>query len=247
MREKKQNRKRKVEIDLTGHSDFDDQPTSKTQKGTSQSQTQRNGNNAPYPTPPVSSVAKSSQSSPQNRSGSQSLYGYSAADQQHSQAERNAWLAEDDDEDDYDQLFSSTQSAAANTDQLHHYGDLPTKVVGCRYYNGWVNPVVEGAIVIIVNAGYSYASPGEQILTRREPGNPYDKNAIRIDNVATSQIGHIPRRIAEKVRSAQQDPAVDHAARTHADQIGQLAKFMDNSYLHVEGNHKPTMAPILHI
>lgn len=47
---------------------------------------------------------------------------------------------------------------------------------------------------------------------RREPANPYDRNAIRIDNVTGTQIGHIPRRIAEK-----------------------LAKFMDNSYLHVEG------------
>ena len=47
---------------------------------------------------------------------------------------------------------------------------------------------------------------------RREPGNQYDSNAIRIDNVAGVQIGHIPRGVA-----------------------GKLAKFMDNSLLHVEG------------
>jgi SWI/SNF-related matrix-associated actin-dependent regulator of chromatin subfamily A3 len=110
---------------------------------------------------------------------------------QHSEVERTAWLAEDD--DDLFGTFSSTQAAAAATEDFVHYGDMPTKVVGVRFYNG-------------------FASAGEQILMRREPGNPYDSNAIRIDNVAGQQIGHVPRAQAVK-----------------------LAHFMDNSELHVEG------------
>lgn len=47
---------------------------------------------------------------------------------------------------------------------------------------------------------------------RRESGNSYDSKAIRIDNVAATQIGHIPRRIAAK-----------------------LAKFTDDGRLHTEG------------
>lgn len=47
---------------------------------------------------------------------------------------------------------------------------------------------------------------------RREPGNPYDRNAIRIDNGAGQQIGHIPKTMAVK-----------------------LAKYMDAGWLFMEG------------
>ncbi|KAK3707764.1 hypothetical protein LTR37_011941 [Vermiconidia calcicola] len=109
---------------------------------------------------------------------------------QHSQAERDVWLAEDDD---IFETVNSNQAVADNSEALHHYGDLPTKIVVVRFYRG-------------------NASPGEQILMRREPSNPYDSNAIRIDNVAGTQIGHIPRGMASK-----------------------LVPFMDNNALHVEG------------
>ena len=36
-------------------------------------------------------------------------------------------------------------------------------------------------------------------MVRREPGNPYDHNAIRIDNVRRQQIGHIGREVAAKL------------------------------------------------
>lgn len=49
-------------------------------------------------------------------------------------------------------------------------------------------------------------------MIRREPGNPYDRNAIRVDNVAGEQIGHIPRQMAAKV-----------------------ARYIDNRWLHFEG------------
>ncbi|KMU90685.1 DNA repair protein RAD5 [Coccidioides immitis H538.4] len=52
--------------------------------------------------------------------------------------------------------------------------------VGVRYYNG-------------------QATKGEYVNIRREPGNPYDSNAIRIDNVMGDQIGHLPRQLASKL------------------------------------------------
>ncbi|KAF7545073.1 hypothetical protein G7Z17_g9455 [Cylindrodendrum hubeiense] len=60
------------------------------------------------------------------------------------------------------------------------YGTFAGKIVGIRYYRG-------------------YASPGEMVLCRREPQNQYDPNAIRVDNVVGDQIGHLPRKVAEKI------------------------------------------------
>ncbi|RDW69510.1 hypothetical protein BP6252_08530 [Coleophoma cylindrospora] len=59
-------------------------------------------------------------------------------------------------------------------------GTIDGKIVGVRYYNG-------------------YATVGEAVLIKREPNNQYDSNAIRIDNVRSEQIGHIPRVLAEKL------------------------------------------------
>jgi len=39
----------------------------------------------------------------------------------------------------------------------------------------------------------------EQVIVKREPGNPYDSNAIRINNVQGDQIGHIPKTLAVKL------------------------------------------------
>ncbi|KAL7784831.1 SNF2 family N-terminal domain-containing protein [Trichoderma ceciliae] len=60
------------------------------------------------------------------------------------------------------------------------YGTFEAKIVGVRYYNG-------------------YASPGESVLCHREPNNQHDHNAIRIDNVLHQQIGHLPRKVVEKL------------------------------------------------
>ena len=62
------------------------------------------------------------------------------------------------------------------------YGILNTKIVGCRFYDGRV-------------------TVGEYVTVRREPRNPYDSNAIRIDNIQAKQIGHIPRQVAVKLAS----------------------------------------------
>ncbi|KAK2613815.1 hypothetical protein N8I77_000697 [Diaporthe amygdali] len=63
---------------------------------------------------------------------------------------------------------------------LQLYGTLDNKIVGCRYYDGIV-------------------SPGEVVVLRREPSNPYDANAVRVDNVMGTQVGHLPRKLVEKL------------------------------------------------
>ena len=63
---------------------------------------------------------------------------------------------------------------------LFRLGILDTKIVGVQYYTG-------------------HATPGEHVIVRREPQNPYDTNALRVENVQRDQIGHIPRAMASKL------------------------------------------------
>lgn len=63
---------------------------------------------------------------------------------------------------------------------LTYLGNLDTKIVGVQYYTG-------------------HATPGEHVIVRREPNNPYDSNALRVENVQRAQIGHIPRTMASKL------------------------------------------------
>ena len=63
---------------------------------------------------------------------------------------------------------------------LFRPGILDTKIVGVQYYTG-------------------HATPGEHVIVRREPSNPYDSNALRVENVQRQQIGHIPRTMASKL------------------------------------------------
>ena len=115
-------KRKRVEIDLTGDSEDEAAPTRKSKKNSSQQQTTRNSASA-YQTPPASSAPHSSQ--PLNRSYSQgryeSVYGSSQLNStQHSEAERDSWLAEEG--DDANEILDSTQAAAAQTEELHHYG-----------------------------------------------------------------------------------------------------------------------------
>lgn len=87
------------------------------------------------------------------------------------------------DDDEADQLIMSTQddgNAYQAFETYEKYGSLPTKVVGIRYYNG-------------------IATQSEFVSLVREPRNPYDRNAIRVDNVRRQQVGHIPRQVAAKL------------------------------------------------
>ncbi|GAB1318601.1 Rad5-like protein (SNF2 family domain-containing protein) [Madurella fahalii] len=82
----------------------------------------------------------------------------------------------------YDDEEPSTQDLTQSDDGPAHelYGSMEGKIVGVRYYNGM-------------------ATAGEVVVCRREPSNPYDSNAIRVDNVLGHQIGHIPRTVAAKL------------------------------------------------
>ncbi|KAI4745354.1 SNF2 family DNA-dependent ATPase domain-containing protein [Aureobasidium sp. EXF-12298] len=80
--------------------------------------------------------------------------------QQHSQAERDAWLQEEDNE--IFENVDSSQSAPVAHEQYQKYGSLDTKIVGVRFYTG-------------------FATVGERITIKREPTDPYDSNAIAIN------------------------------------------------------------------
>ncbi|KAK0620314.1 RAD5-like protein [Immersiella caudata] len=102
-------------------------------------------------------------------------------------SQRLAWQAQSQ-EDRAWEAIDLTQDDDGPAREL--YGKLDGKIVGVRYYNG-------------------VATPGEHVILRREPGNPYDSNAIRVDNVFGHQIGHIPRTIALKLAPYMDSGEVD--------------------------------------
>nr|XP_020637516.1 helicase-like transcription factor isoform X1 [Pogona vitticeps] len=57
------------------------------------------------------------------------------------------------------------------------FGTLRGSVVGLRYYTGVV-------------------SNNEMVALQREPANPYDKNAVKVNNVNGDQVGHIKKELA---------------------------------------------------
>uniref|UniRef100_A0A670YCJ5 Helicase like transcription factor n=1 Tax=Pseudonaja textilis TaxID=8673 RepID=A0A670YCJ5_PSETE len=57
------------------------------------------------------------------------------------------------------------------------FGTLRGSVVGLRYYAGVVNN-------------------DEMVALQREPNNPYDKNAIKVNNMNGDQVGHIKKELA---------------------------------------------------
>lgn len=60
------------------------------------------------------------------------------------------------------------------------YGTITSNVVGVQYYKGLVDV-------------------GEQVRLIREPRNRYDQNAIAVQNIGHTQVGHLPRQIAAKL------------------------------------------------
>lgn len=163
-----------------------------------------------YPTPPSSSNPSFSQNGgsrfQSTRHLNSSRFGPSwiAENNVHSEQERESWLAPSQpgapissipSQQDQDSWFLSTQAQEEDIrreidleadfdDDVYEnyqlYGIFNTKIVGCRFYNG-------------------RATVGEYVKVRREPGNPYDRNAIRIDNCMGHQIGHIGRQAAAKL------------------------------------------------
>ena len=206
--------KRKIDpLDLTNSSDHEGDwllnPTKNKllRPSISTSSFQRDPGEPPHavtdPTPPPSSQPFSNQISLSLGRGYQfnpvdgtCLYGRGTGGPgQESQATRNGWSSpaqeiENDSRREIDLTQDSDDDVYSNYEL---YGILNTKCVGVRYYTG-------------------RATIGEYVVIRREPRNPYDSNAIRVDNVVGNQIGHIPKQIAAK-----------------------LARLMDSKALLVEG------------
>ncbi|CAM9642441.1 unnamed protein product, partial [Discosporangium mesarthrocarpum] len=77
-----------------------------------------------------------------------------------------------------------------------YFGSAALMVVGCRYYSG-------------------VAHRGEYVTLVREPRNPYDSNAIRVDNMERNQVGHVKRAMAAALT-----PLMD--SRVHAPRLEAL-------------------------
>ncbi|KAI5917130.1 RAD5-like protein [Camillea tinctor] len=90
---------------------------------------------------------------------------------------RSTWADAVDDEED---IIDLTQDNDDTSPGIEFYGTKDDKIVGVRHYDAVV-------------------TPGEAVLCRREPRNPYDQNAIRVDNIMGAQIGHLPRFLAWKL------------------------------------------------
>lgn len=59
-------------------------------------------------------------------------------------------------------------------EELRFLGSIKCQIVGIRYYRG-------------------EAHPGEYVKLVREPNNPYDRNAIRVENLSGEKVGHIKK------------------------------------------------------
>lgn len=78
-----------------------------------------------------------------------------------------------------DSVYSADDSASGeeDLDSLVLFGALRGNVVGIRYYTGVVNN-------------------NEMVALQREPNNPYDRNAVKVNNINGEQVGHIRKELA---------------------------------------------------
>ncbi|XP_029470884.1 LOW QUALITY PROTEIN: helicase-like transcription factor [Rhinatrema bivittatum] len=90
-------------------------------------------------------------------------------------------------------------SADEEMDSAVLFGVLRGNVVGLRYYTGVVNN-------------------NEMVSLQREPNNPYDRNAVKVNNVNGDQVGHIKKELAAALayimdsRLAKVEGVVPHGA-----------------------------------
>ncbi|KAG9244335.1 SNF2 family N-terminal domain-containing protein [Calycina marina] len=108
---------------------------------------------------------------------SQSSQPHGSQTHESSQA-RDSWIVTQN-LDDENEIIDLSQDAVNEGHGWVCIGAIECKIVGVRFYNG-------------------YASVNEQVLVKRE-NNPYDSNAIRINNLQGTQIGHLPRILASKM------------------------------------------------
>jgi SWI/SNF-related matrix-associated actin-dependent regulator of chromatin subfamily A3 len=87
-------------------------------------------------------------------------------------------------------LTQDDQADATVEEEAHDLvASCSCTIVGIRYYQG-------------------VAHPGEFVDLRREPSNPYDRNAIRVDNMRGEKVGHIKKEQARILA-----PIMDNADR----------------------------------
>ncbi|KAK5554493.1 hypothetical protein LTR46_007691 [Exophiala xenobiotica] len=171
--------KRKVAetVDLTGDDELPTTRQAKVPKPNSSSKSSQQAR-PPLPIPPSSSQPNHSGS---GSSQTYSTYTPSSGVQTHPREERDSWLSTQAQEVEIARELNLTEDFDDDLYENYQlYGILNTKIVGCRFYDG-------------------QATVGEYVKVRREPSNPYDSNAIRIDNVLRDQIGHIGRQVAAKL------------------------------------------------
>ncbi|EKM54585.1 uncharacterized protein PHACADRAFT_197015 [Phanerochaete carnosa HHB-10118-sp] len=77
-------------------------------------------------------------------------------------------------DDDIEEVVPDEEEAK---DEL--YVTYRTNIVGVQYYAGLVGP-------------------GEEVRLIREPRNQYDRNAIKVENIGRTQVGHVPRQDAAR-------------------------------------------------
>jgi hypothetical protein len=90
------------------------------------------------------------------------------------------------------------------------YGRLSIKTVGIQHYRGVIH--VQEAVFLI-----------------REPRNPYDPNAIRVDNISRVQIGHIAAKDGNESATIFHHPNPFECNTTLSGTAGALAPLMDHA------------------
>jgi SWI/SNF-related matrix-associated actin-dependent regulator of chromatin subfamily A3 len=152
------------------------------QPSSSQSgQTHDGPHNTPYTTPASSSQLSSRQSFTTPSLGQQlnlfSTGTLTGKETYENAATRNNWMDEEEARGQIDLTLDDDDDVYGN---FELYGIYNTNIVGVRFYAG-------------------RATVDEFVVVKREPGNPYDSNAIRINNVMGDQIGHLSRQCAAKL------------------------------------------------
>lgn len=138
------------------------------------SQKQTPQSKPPYATPPSSSQPCANQPISSLRQGP---YALNSGGSFENAATRDSWMDEEESRGEIDLTQDDDDDVYGN---FELYGIYNTKIVGVRFYSG-------------------RATVGEYVVVKREPLNPYDSNAIRINNVMGDQIGHLSRQCAAKL------------------------------------------------
>jgi len=82
-------------------------------------------------------------------------------------------------------ITQTTITKHANTISTHRPREITTKVVGVTF---------DGRQAVVAKL-----TMHEEIILRREPTNPYDRNAIRVERLNGEQIGYINRYLAAEL------------------------------------------------